>query len=411
MELDISIEDEKALEEFLDVILAPNLRELRIQIVLRLLQMYDALLLDCDKLIAESTVSDFFGRPAMSETDLKQVKNLIDDLSPVEQLQLLGHLLQLRVRLNAQLNERQPDEAIDPTETIVIGEESGPTALFRWFRDSDGSVVIHMGDNEVFRGMFQPFNYVEAAIEKWQSEGRFQELKTKVRRELERKGRDEFARQNRPVDNEFAERTNSFADKWSLATIRRVTEEAAQRMNDNLGPAMGMVLRKVIEAGMFSGANQLQALFDEPSGKLTAAKIKQRVFKWDWERLKPILGISHGGAGERESLWTDSVCECISTNHERLKPIWREAKKVAKSAKASREPKRREAWAAAVLGTYPDLPPDLVDRLSAPRSEDAKPADIALLHAARQCYVSSSTKTLRKQIRLWKARRNIKSDS
>ena len=75
----------------------------------------------------------------------------------------------------------------------------------------------------------------------------------------------------------------------------------------------------------------------------------------------------------------------MSVYYDRLKPIWREAKKIAKAAQMSKERTRQQRWKEEVMTIYQeqDLPADLIDLLAIPQA--TPPADLALAHAARIC--------------------------
>jgi hypothetical protein len=73
--------------------------------------------------------------------------------------------------------------------------------------------------------------------------------------------------------------------------------------------------------------------------------------------------------------WTDQELETLAKKYDDLKPIWLEAKRIAKSAQKSNERSRRIGWRNEVLGVYPHLPIELLDRFSNPRADDAKPSN------------------------------------
>jgi hypothetical protein len=75
----------------------------------------------------------------------------------------------------------------------------------------------------------------------------------------------------------------------------------------------------------------------------------------------------------------------FKVHYERLKPIWREAKKTAKAAQMSEEPIRQKQWKEEVATVYQEeaLPADLIERLALPQA--TAPAELALRHAARIC--------------------------
>jgi hypothetical protein len=130
---------------------------------------------------------------------------------------------------------------------------------------------------------------------------------------------------------------------------------------------------------------------------------KKRVLDSAWREVQPHVGSTQGGARNIKHVWTDEERACLATNFDRLKPIWLEAKRIAKTAQKSKEVTRSQRWREEVSRAYPELPLDLIERLSAPRSDDAKPADIALTHAASICLpVTYTTRRLRTEIKAWK---------
>lgn len=110
-----------------------------------------------------------------------------------------------------------------------------------------------------------------------------------------------------------------------------------------------------------------------------------------------------GGAQNIKHAWTDKDRALLSENAERLAGVWAEAKRIAMSAMRSRDLSRRRNWRVEVLRAYPDLPPDLLERLASPRAADAKPSELAVAHAGRLSVpVTYSTRRLRQEIRAWK---------
>ena len=110
------------------------------------------------------------------------------------------------------------------------------------------------------------------------------------------------------------------------------------------------------------------------------------------------------GGSDPKHDWTDEERACLMTRYEELKPIWLEAKKIAKRAQKSREKTRKASWRDEVLRAYPYLPIELVERFATPRAEDAKPSNIAIIHAKNLCGITFdySVKTLQEEVRAWK---------
>lgn len=98
---------------------------------------------------------------------------------------------------------------------------------------------------------------------------------------------------------------------------------------------------------------------------------------------------------------SDYLFPMLPIMHDRLKPLWRGAQEIARSAQRSRVPERRKAWVDEVQAFFQkhgfsDVAADLIVRLDTPHNwpddlavtlnrhgGDTKPYDIALEHAAR----------------------------
>jgi hypothetical protein len=178
-------------------------------------------------------------------------------------------------------------------------------------------------------------------------------------------------------------------------------------LRDNLPQAILGVLGNIVQTTLFSGVNKLGDIIQAPDRKFTEKEIKEAIFNPAWERLKPLISLpftSHGGARNVKHVWTDEERRCLVNNYEQLQPIWLDAKRIAKDAQKSRVKMRNQAWRNEILRAYPELPEDLIERFATPRSEDAKPSNIALIHSARLCVpgVELSTVRLRKEIKTWK---------
>jgi len=126
----------------------------------------------------------------------------------------------------------------------------------------------------------------------------------------------------------------------------------------------------------------------------------------EWKQIKEFLNLQTGGRINVRHHWTKADYLCLHKTHERLKPIWTEAKKIAREARKSKEITRRQRWKEEEIGTYKseNLPDDLIDHVAPP--DEWRPSDLALLHAARICVPQVSPpyslKTLRENLRLSK---------
>jgi hypothetical protein len=110
------------------------------------------------------------------------------------------------------------------------------------------------------------------------------------------------------------------------------------------------------------------------------------------------------GGSKPKHQWTDTELACLTQQYRELQIVWVDAKRIARDAQKARSPKRNKEWRAEVLRAYPALPGDLLDRFAHLRSDDAKPSDIALIHAAKECGIKEqyTTRELREKMRAWK---------
>lgn len=108
-----------------------------------------------------------------------------------------------------------------------------------------------------------------------------------------------------------------------------------------------------------------------------------------------------GGAYNVKHDWTSSELDCLAKNYDELRPVWLDAKQIARAAQRSKVSSRSKDWRVEVLRAYPDLPADLLDRFSHLRADDAKPSDIAIIHAKIKCGVKEtySARELRDKIK------------
>lgn len=113
------------------------------------------------------------------------------------------------------------------------------------------------------------------------------------------------------------------------------------------------------------------------------------------------------GGSQPKHRWTDTDYECLTQKYDELKVVWIDAKRIAKDAQKAKSPRRNQGWRAEVLRAYPDLPEDLLDRFVHLRADDAKPSDIAIIHALRECGVKElyTPRELREKIRAWKLKK------
>jgi hypothetical protein len=163
---------------------------------------------------------------------------------------------------------------------------------------------------------------------------------------------------------------------------------------------------KVLNLANYGGANALRDLLNLPGERYKPKTIEDALAKIERERLRALIGetITRGGARNVKHLWTDEERAQLAAKYEELQPVWVEAKRIAKDAQKSRERTRKKEWRAEVLRAYPNLPHDLLERYSNPKADDAKPADLAVIHAKRECGITEeySPRHLRDQVKAWR---------
>jgi hypothetical protein len=132
---------------------------------------------------------------------------------------------------------------------------------------------------------------------------------------------------------------------------------------------------------------------------------KRRELLREYVKLMPnILAERKRGGSRAKHHWTHTQLAGLARKYDELKVIWLDAKRIAKDARRARSPKRNQQLREEVLRAYPDLPQDLLERFAHLRADDAKPSDIALLHAQRESGVTDpyTPRELRKKIRAWR---------
>ena len=340
---------------------------------------------------------------AMSNSDFERVKKLAEQLSPKHRLRLFGFLRDL---LDTQSHTLPPTDG----PRLLTKQETVPQDRWNWSCKSEGNeATYYLEGVEVFRAVFQPENYVAVLFEKLKSDDSFIDLSDEQRQRLLAPWRETFAKQGTILNEEQIKQIEAeVLSRMVLKVLKESIEHSAKQMNDNLGPAMAIVLRKVIEASLFSGANQLSNILEMPEEKYRAGEIKKRLFQWDWKRLKPITGATAGGAHNVGHPWTDEDRACLTRKYEELHPIWLDAKEITRRAQKSKVESRRKAWRKEVLRAYPDLPTDLLDSFSTLRGS-ARPSDNAVIHASRECRITVqlSPRQLKNIISAWKLKTTL----
>ena len=277
---------------------------------------------------------------------------------------------------------------------------------YRYGFIDDGVIFISLEGFEVLRVEFNAENFERGLYERLQSTT-FAHLSEERRRRVADAVRGRFAEEGIEVDDEQLV-------KWEGQAAREIE---LRLIKDSLTPARseaeGKILElvcgfweKLLDLATYAGANALRDAINLPELKYSGKVIEEALQKIERERLRTLISepITRGGAHNVKHLWTDEERACLAAKYKELRPVWVEAKRIARAAQKSQERTRRREWRKEVLRAYPNLPTDLLERFASPRAEDAKPADIAVIHAKRECGVKDeySSRHLRDQIKAWK---------
>lgn len=183
-------------------------------------------------------------------------------------------------------------------------------------------------------------------------------------------------------------------------SIRIMAEIATNYLVDTFGLRIGDALTETVEDCGLVAQTVMAAVVAELGAPITDMRPeikkaidrigdKKRALLFAFIKALPnvLLERGRGGAYNVKHDWTRQELDCLAKNYQELQPVWREAKRIARAARKSPEVSRRNNWRVEVLRAYPDLPSELLDRYEHLRADDAKPSDIALIHAKIRCGV------------------------
>ena len=137
--------------------------------------------------------------------------------------------------------------------------------------------------------------------------------------------------------------------------------------------------------------NEQFKVIEVPALKFFEAVQKESVKKKNRRMNLP----QSGGARNAKHSWSDADRSSLAEQHERLKLVWKDAKKIYK------QNRNRAGWAKMVKAAYSDLPDELIMKLSSMNPYESSPANIALEHAAILCGFKAgeySARQLRRQL-------------
>jgi hypothetical protein len=220
----------------------------------------------------------------------------------------------------------------------------------------------------------------------------------------------EFAPENRDTSISFMA---------ELATLHlvgtffyRVGEVLVEDVKDSELLANGVLAQVVahvfIEQGLVHPVADARSDIDKAAERV--ANTKRVMLRHHFGALPNVVAErGRGGAYNVKHDWTPQELDCLAKNYAELRPVWLDAKQIARTAQKSKVSSRKRNWRDEVLRAYPDLPIELLDRFAHLRADDAKPSDIAIIHAKIKCGVKEtySARELRDKIKS----RNLKTET
>ena len=252
-----------------------------------------------------------------------------------------------------------------------------------WHFEVDAGVAIfYLEGKEVFRSSFNEANLAEVIYQKVKTEKIYLQVPESRRQNILAEVRKRLAETGNELPDEELEK---LMPEGLLILGQRLQKEsldqAAHQIQEHLpGVLLGM-LADITHGAFFSGANKLRDTVESRDQKFTEKHVKQALFDPTWERIKPLFDLptsSQGGARNIKQNWTEEDCACLAEKYEELRPVWLDAKEIAKESQKSRIRNRKKEWRHEVLRVYPTLPPDLLEHFSVMRGS-TKPSDLALI--------------------------------
>jgi hypothetical protein len=326
----------------------------------------------------------------MSEVSLELIKNLAQQLSSEDRHQLFNFLANLS-------DSGIQSHSLEPPPTTLDDAKEINTSTTR----GDNYAIVHtdtmarllLKDRIIFDVFYYPENFRQSRMEvdSWKEVLPSEAMKEQIRSLLTLHGA-----------REVADEDIIAACRLSQLQIFQVENDRISREVSARLPHMTALL---FDAGITIIELSIRNAFADQTGQQKKT-LDQMIKILDpyWRHIKAHLGVSPGGRRTGKHEWTVKDHSCLTVHYERLKPIWREAKKTAKAAQMSEEPIRRNHWKEEVATVYQEeaLPADLIERLALPQA--TAPADLALRHAARICVPEAhySTKVLKEKLRQFK---------
>jgi hypothetical protein len=327
----------------------------------------------------------------MKKPTLKQVIKLASQLSPEDRQELFLFIA------------RRPDSAIKTSVQVPFTpspdekrkfDEAAKTDRYHVLASDSGATVFQRG-RLIFKVVFYPKNFLRSRMEihSWKDSQDTDWVHSEVRRALDLMDRTDVTKA------ELEDRTRK--------TMREVFEKQAIELAGDISRMLPTFALILSEAGIiiadFGNRNRLASVRGHRKHSLEEAI---KLLEPEWRQIKAFLSLEPGGRINVRHIWTKTDYLCLHKNHERLKPIWREAKRIAREARKSKEVTRQQRWKEQIAEVYKaeNLPDDLIDHAAPPN--EWKPSDIALVHAGRLCVPNASPayslKRLKEKLKLAK---------
>jgi len=329
----------------------------------------------------------------MKKPTLEQVIRLAAKLSPEDRQELFLFIAQ---RPDSAIKTSvQAVQPLTPDEKKKFNEAAKTDRLYLLASNDRKLVKVFQRGRLIFQVSFDPENFVRSRMEisSWKDSQDTDWINAETQRALDLMDR--------------ADVTKAELEDQTKQIMRETFEKYSIALAGDILRMLPTFARMLSAGGVFIADigynNQLAAQRGFQKYTLEEA-IKG--LEPEWKQIKEFLNVQTGGRINVRHIWTAADYLCLQKEHERLKPIWQEAKRIARDARKSKDITRRQRWKEQVADFYKaeNLPDDLIDHAAPPN--ELQPSDIALLHAARICMPQVSPpyklKTLRENLRLSK---------
>jgi hypothetical protein len=319
----------------------------------------------------------------MKKSALERVQELAQKLSPEDRIRLWHFISDL------------PDSGIhsgnlEAPETTLRGEPAeGTNPDLPVIVSTETSAILFLKNREIFHVTFRPDNFRQShmQIRATKKVTPSEEVKNQIQEIFQLHG------SPKRTEEDIVNAVNRAHLEIDEAAIFRTSNEFAAKLK-HLVWLLYDAGMKVVEIGW---RNDVARKMGQRTMTMSAAIETLGPY---WKEIKTHLSMGRGGRQNVKHEWSVRDHTCLAVHYDRLKPIWRGAKKVARQALRASDTSRRKNWKEQVAAAYKDedLPADLIEQLAP--SVGTQPAELALLHAARLCLpVTYSTRILEEKLR------------